>query len=1321
MLTFLLSLLASLGTFVHYSTPEGLQNSYLTDVEIDSSGCIWLSSEAGLSRFDGYYFTNLNRTNSNLDVNRINTILYRDKDNSIIVGTGAGVYTVDCTTLKVTDISGITGDILSLENAVDGSIWIGLRNGDLYKLAIDGSVEMVSFEGLPRSLLSFLDLGDELVVGHDGAGLSIIDKESGQIKRYHTDAEDQESLPGGRVYCIYRDNSGHIWIGTERGLALYNPSTDGFTCFRYDPDNPDSIISDHIYSITELSSDKLWICTDIGGISILDLKKIHYGNTGAIDFESIYATYDEHGLSSRNVRKVLEDDFGNVWIAHHSSGLDCLQKTPSAFHKLVYTESRRSSTNKSVSSVVTDADGGIWVGLENEVVRFNDDGSLDKAYMLSPYLTHSNALVYALLMNNDYLYLGLYDSGLLKLNTKTGIIRRVDIGMDVDVNGLSTDFDGSIWVGTKKGIVHLSGDGSDRVLRTIGAGSFYGFARDLQGNLWVASYGNGIYVYDKEGKQINHIGRQEGLPTIVLQIKVDSLGRVWAATDRGVALFRNPESVETITIYGHNEGLANTYIHGIQIDQMGNIWASTDAGISMINPETGQVNNYSSRFGVPSGNFVDGASELSSSGLIFFGSQGGACFFDPVEVLKQQTLSDIVIKDCYYFEDDSLTPSEKLIPINDGTITLRHNHKSFKVSFGVRDISQLKEVEYEYCIPEISEEWIHTTDNTVSFRRLPSRKYTFNVRAKLQNGIQSEANKTSLSIVIEPPFLLRWWFLVLYSTLASVLFFLIIRKYIHRVKAASNAEMERRNSIYEQELNKERLTFYTNITHELRTPLTMILGPLDDMRESEALTPALKSKVNLVRNSAGHLLDLVNQLLEFRKTDSHNRKLVVKRINLKKLLKEVGVQFKELNLNSNVDFILDMPDSDTFLFADKSVITIILNNLLGNAAKYTDSGEIHLKLDWRPDNDPSLAIVSVSDTGCGIDPKDLPHIFDRFYQASNARQISGTGIGLALSKTMAELHEASLTVKSVLGQGSDFMLALKVDEKYPDALHEEDHNDISQSIDSDGTFSNDSVDDKISRKLILIVEDHDDIRNYIASSLSDEYSVIAAENGVEGLEKAQSSIPDVIISDIMMPMMNGLDMCKKIKSDIRTSHIPIILLTAKDSIDDRKEGYDLGADSYLTKPFSMALLSSRISNILSSRKRYAEQLFNGKGLADQQNEVEKHNDGSSLSKIDIEFIDSLKNIVEENLSNSDLDMQFIQEELGLSHSTLYRKVKALTGLSTVELIRKIRLTHSLKMLTEEGLNVSETAYACGFNDVGHFISCFKKEFGVTPSKVKTKS
>lgn len=1318
MTTLSLLLSVAIGTFFHFGASEGIHNSYLTDIEIDSVGCIWMSSEAGLSRYDGSDFTNLNSNNSAISQNRLNTLHYVRNRNTLLVGSNSGLFQVNCLTMEASQLQEVGGDVLSMEESLDGGVWIGHRDNYLFKMDSAGKIDTVRFDGLPSTALSILEMDDFLAVGHEWSGLSLIDKKTGEVHRYTHTAGDPNSLPGYRVYSICKDSFGHLWIGTERGLALFNPTADNFTVFNYDPLNPQSIVSDHIYSIIELSGGKLWICTDIGGISILDLHTIHYGNTNSIEFINIYATYDENGLSSKNVRKVLEDDFGNIWVVHHSSGLDCIVNNSSRFHRVVYTESRRSPKNKLVSSVAVDSENRVWVGFENEVARFNADGTMDRTYLLSPYLTHSNALAYSMLVKGDQLYVGLYDTGLLKLDITTGIFKRVDLGQDIDINCVVEDEDGTIWVGTKSNIYHLSGDGKDTILSRWGSGSYYSFVRDGNGNLWVAGYGLGIVVLDSSNNVVTRIRQEDGLPPIVLQLCKDSQGRIWAATENGLALFPDISNPKKMRLYNKDEGLRNTYIHGIQLDNHGNVWCSTDAGISVLNPDSNIIKNYSSNYGVPASNFIDGASAYASNGIMCFGSQAGLCYFSPDEVLEPQELSDISIKECYFFEDDSLNPSERLILMKNGEIFLNHNHKSFIVKFGVKNYSQQALIKYEYCIPELDPSWIQANGNFVTFRKLPSGKYTLLVHARLQNSDFDDIKMTQLKINVAKPFLLSWWFIALYIFIIALAVVYSLLKYKRKVAKNSLEEIERRNNLYEQELNKERLTFYTNITHELRTPLTLILSPLEEMKNDPQVPDIIKSKLDIVRNSAGHLLDLVNQLLEFRRSESRNRKLTVKRINLKNLINEIGYQFKELNTNCDVNFVVDTPDCDTVLIGDKSVLTIIINNLLGNAAKFTKRGEIRLCLEWNPRRATGKAIISVSDTGYGISPEDLPHIFDRFYQAKTSSQTSGTGIGLALSKTMAELHEASLAVESTLGKGSVFTLELNIESTYPLAIHEE-GNDSLYEKEAAALKAKEAECGKNSTIKLLIVEDNDDIRNYLISSLSESFSIISAKNGVDGLNLTYKTIPDLIVSDIMMPEMNGFDMARKIKKDINTSHIPIILLTAKDDLEARKEGYDIGVDSYLTKPFSIDLLISRIENILKSRQELKERTYleSIKTITEHEG-VQKTEPNDSLCALDREFIDNLVGIVNDNISNPNLDLDYIQKQIGMSHSSLYRKTKALTGYSPIELIRKVRLSYSVKMLKEKGLNVSETAIACGFNDIGHFISCFKKEYGTTPSKYK---
>lgn len=527
----------------------------------------------------------------------------------------------------------------------------------------------------------------------------------------------------------------------------------------------------------------------------------------------------------------------------------------------------------------------------------------------------------------------------------------------------------------------------------------------------------------------------------------------------------------------------------------------------------------------------------------------------------------------------------------------------------------------------------------------------------------------------------------------------------------NSLELEKKKSLNEQELNNERLRFYTNITHELRTPLTLILGPLEDLVNDSHVPTFYSNKIKVIHSSAIRLLNLINQILEFRKTETQNRKLTVSKGDLGSLVTETGLRYKELNRNEKITFQISIDARETKLYFDTDIISTILNNLLSNAIKYTSEGEIRLIMRSIVEEENKYTEIVVSDTGYGIDAEALPHIFDRYYQAKGKHQASGTGIGLALVKSLADLHEGTLQVESEIGKGTTFSLRLLTENTYSSALHKEEKPETIL-IEPEKSEEEEDKEEADVRPMLLVVEDNDDIREYIVSSFSNNYRIITATNGKEGLEQAQKHIPDIIISDIMMPVMDGIEFCKRVKEDVRTSHIPVILLTAKDSIQDKEEGYESGADSYLTKPFSAKLLNSRIHNLLESRRKLALLIAN----RTKELKPEQPQEPIKLSRLDEEFLARFTSIVEENVDIDKLDMSFMMDKMNMSHSTLYRKIKGLTGISGNEFIRKIRLKNSLRLLMEEGLNISEAAYASGFNDLGYFRTCFKEEYGMAPSE-----
>ncbi|WP_301246750.1 hybrid sensor histidine kinase/response regulator transcription factor, partial [Phocaeicola sartorii] len=472
------------------------------------------------------------------------------------------------------------------------------------------------------------------------------------------------------------------------------------------------------------------------------------------------------------------------------------------------------------------------------------------------------------------------------------------------------------------------------------------------------------------------------------------------------------------------------------------------------------------------------------------------------------------------------------------------------------------------------------------------------------------------------------------------------------------------------------------------------------------LSPKHANKISIIHDSATRLLNLINRILEFRKTETQNRKLSVDKGDLGQLVQEVGLRYKELNSNNKVNYLIHIETEDTEIFYDADMITIILDNLMSNAAKYTSEGDITLSLRSVEENQIKYTEISVSDTGHGIAAEALPHIFDRYYQAKSKYQASGSGIGLALVKGLSELHEGILKVESALDTGTTFTLRLLTENTYPNAIHTQ-HDTEKKPMDAEETTVADTPTEN--HPIVLVVEDNTDIREYIRSSFTEFYEVITAKDGKEGWELAQGRIPNIIVSDIMMPVMDGIELCKRVKEDMRTSHIPVILLTAKDSLQDKEEGYASGADSYLTKPFSAKLLHSRINNLLENRKKIASLL----ALADTQPKQESA--VNSLNKLDNEFLQKITQIIEENLEMEKMDIAFIADKMCMSHSTLYRKIKGLTDMSANEFIRKVKMRKGAELLMSGQYTISEIAYMIGFSSVAYFRQCFKDEYGMSPS------
>ena len=1331
-----LALTASTSSiFKNLGLKEGLSNGFVNDMIIDGQGFIWAATESGLTRIAGTKCTIFKNNNSNIDNDGIVGLYYNKESNSIwILFKNGHIDVFDCKTQQFIHFTQKIPkkSVADIKGAADGGIWIAYYDGTIqHYTPKNQKFSTISNKRLPNiknGIRSITDDGnDHLYIGLRIEGLYVYNLRTQKTKYFRHNPNDPQSLPGDNVRSIYIDHAKNIWVGTNLGLGLLDPFTGKFKVFKHIANNPASLAGDNIHQIIEMNDRTLWIASDIGGISVLDLNLYKNPLTEELKFSQI--TKENSGLSSNNNRRIIQDSFGNIWIANYSMGIDFIAKSAASINTLQY----MGKALEEVTGLYCDHQGNLWIGRDN-LMSLYQNGKLMQTWNFSSYLSNSSSSIYVFEEDKKgNIWCGTSDNGVLKFNPHTHSFTRINYAQNLDVHALCENAQGKMWVGTEAGIFSVENDKINKeqeLNRQMGNNPtiIYSIKEDNYGQIWIGTLDRGVFVFSKQMKLIVHLTEKNLLATnSINHIIKDADGGIWMATMRGLAYVQNPLQPGAIKNYDERYGIKDSHIRAISQDKQGNIWVSMFSGIACLNIHKQRFYNYDYESGIPTSNFVEASAVTTPDGTIYFGSPGGICFFNPQQLTEPKAVSPIQIINCERVGKLSDQFASRLIsPNNEGIICLSHDDNTFKINFTIKDFSQEGNVEYSYMMKGLDDQWYETEgDNEVTFRNLKPGDYTFIIRAKLKNQDWEDASTAEMKVVVNPPLWLTWWAKLCYVLLIMGILGYFFRSYQKQLLLRNSLVQEKWESKQRQQVNEERLRFFTNITHELRTPLTLILGPLEDLMEDKEIAERVHHKIGCIHASAERLLNLINDILEFRKTQTQNRKLTVAKANLGALVREIGVRFKDLNQNSRLNIRLNIQTGVPELYFDSEVINTVINNLMSNAIKYTPEGSITLSLTMPEDNTIAIA---VEDTGYGIDKDALPHICDRYYQENGNHQASGTGIGLALVKSRATLHQAELTVESEKGRGSKFTFSLKADRTYPEALHKDDNQDLAtaENAEENETTSKEPTEDI--RPLLLIVEDNADIRLYIEESLHEDYRIIQACNGREGMEQAFSKVPDIIVSDIMMPEMDGIKMTHILKEDIRTSHIPIILLTAKTSINDQEEGYDSGADSYLTKPFSAKLLHSRIRNILSGRRRLADYIVQKnisqfETSADEQQTSQKATEEKEdamtcqISNLDKKFLEKLNKLIENHISTDDLDMAFMTDKMAMSHSTFYRKVKALTGMSANEYIKKAKLRHSMTLLKKGEYSIAEVAILAGFNNLGNFRESFKREFGKSPSEI----
>lgn len=1284
---------------------EGLSNNFIMSLDMDKYGILWIGTEEGMNRFDGVAFKSFAKHSGAIPGNALNKVISDRFDDKVWIATqrsGLASYnysTGESFVLRhndTTDNSIPSDEITNVVQDDDGNIWfstytegIGKYNQKNGKITLYNSTTV---EGMLNSTIRRFIIGrdNKIYAAYYGRGIIIIDPEKMSSVSYTHIPGNSKSLPSNEIGSIYQDKDNNIWVGTRKGLALFRQVTKDFTIF--DKNNsgiPDGII----FSILVTSENKLLASPAFNGVWEMNLNDITSNST----FTQLADTDEIRNLG---IHAMLEDRFGNLWLGSYGNGILFISHKTSHFLKRSYPSglSERSVTNMDFmdngNMIVATDGGGIDILDKNlDNIGKSDTFIADKSVLSTAWDSDGHCWIGS--FNGE---IAVIDSNMNLLST-VGIREVRSFYQSGDTMWVASGLSGLYSVDRKEYKI------LNRYTRPFFPDSYLkSICMDRNNNLWIGTFRSGLFIFGQNMNTIANFNTDTGFPSnSINHLFLDSRGDMWVATGEGLVHFKTGDKIAYDKIFTGKDGLSSESIGAIVEDENNTIWFSTNLSICHINPKSGTITEYGYQSGIAKGNYAPSSSAIRDDGMICFGSTEGITCFFPNQVVHQYSDISIHFSEIQIFDSNNpiAGENETLLLSGKNSIELRHWQNGFNISFAVDDYGLSDNVQYSYKVAGKDNNWyILPNNNYVSFHQLPPGKYTLYVRARTTDNPWSEM-LTSLSIRIRPPFYASIAAYILYAIMALGITGLIISLCISKLKKDSELKLEKASIAQSKEINEERLRFYTNITHELKTPLTLILGPTEDILNDESLPASTKKKISVVHKNASSLLELINQLLNFRKAETNNVIFKPSYGNLSTFIEDIITIFSESSSNNNVEIKLDIARNIYAIF-DFEIMTTVINNLMSNAMKYTPSGSVTVGLKTENDSEHRIATISVADTGLGISKDQYEKIFERFYQIPGRQQARGTGIGLSVVKNLVTIHHGTISVMSEKNKGSIFIVKIPIEPIT-------DNKDIKSYPESD-------IDADSTRPIIVVAEDNDDIREYIKESLSDTYDIFTAKNGLEGYSLSCRYIPDIIVSDIMMPVMDGWALCEKVKQDIKLSHIPVIFLTAKDTIEDRVEGYKVGADSYIPKPFTSEILRARISNLLESRKKLAQQFVNSVHVNNSPAEQNQN----IFSEVDNEFIKKVTNYIEDNLSSEDLDIGAIAENMNMSPSTLYRKLKALLGISAVAFIRKVKMRKAAEMLSSGNFNVSETAWNVGINSMIYFRQCFKDEYGISPSEFKNK-
>ncbi|WP_190300258.1 hybrid sensor histidine kinase/response regulator transcription factor [Rufibacter hautae] len=1333
-----------------FGVEEGLSLGIVTSISQDQRGLMWFATEDGLNRFDGYSFKVFKydpaRENS-LTGNFIRKV-FTDSKGMVWVSSRHGLNRFNAKGEAFVHYSyrpGIIGalagdDISDIAESRAGNLWVAsYRAGVSFYLRGKNQFKAYRKKDLPglpsdKIISLFEDSQGWLWIGTQDAGVHVYQLKEGAVLG-KVSLPAGVGLAGASVSCIYEDRSGHVWLGASTGLYLYDRNQASLTSF---PGKEYFRQSNIVLSVLEDSKGMLWVGLQDGGVYQLDLRQLKKNSLEKAVFTEVQGK-DGRPLTQRSVQAIFEDKDQNLWVGTYGDGIKMVARENEKFIKFRLSQDvfGKSAPNEiRYYGICTDVEGNLWLGTDgNGIYKCDKTGRVLNHYASSQAgkgLT-DNAILSALKDSRQNLWFGSYAKGLYLYRKETDSFQnfqhdptKANTLSGNDVRALFEDSKRNLWVGTNGGGLSLLMPGGQgfKNFHTANSGitsnDVRALAEDKAGRLWIGTYGGGLSCYSPGTQTFKKYPYAEGngrnpSSEVVLALFVDQKQNLWIGTEED-GLFRYSLATNKIQQYREKDGLGNNTVYAIQADVIGNIWVSTNRGLTKIDVQTGKLYNYGLSDGLQSGKFNPGSVLVNrQEGLLGFGGTKGLNLFYPGQIKETVSSPQVLITGLQLFNKPGSQQQEQLIQENQ-TLTLRPDQSVFMIEFGALDYALPAKNNYAYKLEGFDKDWNYVgQQRSATYRYLSPGTYTFQVKASNQENAWDQ-EYTSLKIVVSPPFWRTYWAYCLYlilivATAFGVYTFLARQKKLRRKLMLAKAQSRK-----ERRIARERLSFFTEVSHEFRTPLTLMLGPLEDLVNKETTSEAGK-KLQMVYRNAHKLLTLINKLLDYRKAEAGSLVLKVQEEDMVSFVKEIYISFQDMASKKHIQYQLEVPEAPVQVWFDREKLEMVLSNLLSNAFKYLGEGNsitVALTLD------NASATVEVKDNGRGVPANQQKHIFDWFFQGDPVTPMS-SGLGLALAKRLVLLHKGDIYVQSEQGTGATFGFKIPLGVEHLDAASMVSTEETALLPESKPVVS--ALPDVLSldsgnhpkkgQRKILIVEDEEDIRKLLKYYLSEQFHILEAANGKEGLELALAHHPNIIISDVKMPVMDGIQLCRELKTNIRTSHIPVVLLTARTAFAHHKEGLDTGADAYLTKPFSPELLQIKIKNLLESQEKLKKFYLNLFNINSPQPEKE-------ANTVDEQFLKRIYEVLKENLDNSEFNVNDLAAALNMSRSLAYKKIKLLTGASPVEYLRTLRLQESAKLLKTGKYKVFEVACQVGFNDDKYFRQCFTKEFGCTPSEfVKT--